>query len=130
MSLDTFYSSADLIGGAQLRPVPVHGAVGPLGLLPLLPGLDRGVAPHVGPAVCAGDVEESDALELGALRQHKGLSVTLKHEMIRTLLRSIKSFQLTTISRSSCKFLQLLENCSDVAYSKYHSLFFIRLLNF
>ena len=38
--------------------------------------------------------------------------------------------QLTTISKSSCRFLQLLENCSDVAYSKYHSLFFIRLLNF
>ena len=37
---------------------------------------------------------------------------------------------LTTISKSSCRFLQLLLNCSDVAYSKYHNLFFIRLLNF
>ncbi len=33
-------------------------------------------------------------------------------------------------SRSSCRFLQEEENCSEVAYSKYHSLFFIRLLNF
>jgi len=31
---------------------------------------------------------------------------------------------------SSCKFLHEDENCSEVAYSKYHSLFFIRLLNF
>ena len=30
----------------------------------------------------------------------------------------------------SCRFLQEDENCSDVAYSKYQSLFFIRLLNF
>ena len=37
---------------------------------------------------------------------------------------------LTTISKSSCRFLQLLLNCSDVAYSKYHNLFFILLLNF
>ena len=29
----------------------------------------------------------------------------------------------------SCRFLHDDENCSDVAYSKYHSLFFIRLLN-
>ena len=43
---------------------------------------------------------------------------------------TIKYFILTTMSKSSCKFLQLLLNCSDVAYSKYHNLFFIRLLNF
>ncbi len=34
------------------------------------------------------------------------------------------------ISMSSCRFLHDEENCSEVAYSKYHSLFFIRLLNF
>ena len=40
------------------------------------------------------------------------------------------SLILTTISKSSCRFLQLLLNCSEVAYSKYQSLFFILLLNF
>ena len=58
-----------LICPAQVRPVLVQDAVSPLGLLPLLSGFDCGVAPHVGPAVSAGDVEESDALELGALCQ-------------------------------------------------------------
>lgn len=36
---------------------------------------------------------------------------------------------ITTISIFSCKFLHDAANVSDVAYSKYHSLFFIRLLN-
>ena len=44
--------------------------------------------------------------------------------------RILKIFLLTISSTSSCKFLQEDENCSDVAYSKYHNLFFIRLLNF
>lgn len=35
----------------------------------------------------------------------------------------------TSISKSSCKFLHDAANVSDVAYSKYQSLFFIRLLN-
>lgn len=35
----------------------------------------------------------------------------------------------TTISSFSCRFLHDAANVSDVAYSKYHSLFFIRLLN-
>ena len=50
-------------------------------------------------------------------------------QRIKSLLEE-KHSDLTTISKSSCKFLQLLEKVSDVAYSKYHSLFFIRLLNF
>ena len=67
--MDKIGPESHLIGPAQICPVLVQDAVGPLGLLPLLPGLDCGVAPHVGPAVCAGDVEEGDALELGALCQ-------------------------------------------------------------
>ena len=45
-----------LIGSAQVCPILVQHAVAPFGLLPLLPGLDCGVAPHVGAAVGAGDV--------------------------------------------------------------------------
>lgn len=35
----------------------------------------------------------------------------------------------TSISKNSCKFLHDAANVSDVAYSKYHNLFFILLLN-
>ena len=45
-----------LIGSAQVCPILVQHAVAPFGLVPLLPGLDCGVAPHVGAAVGAGDV--------------------------------------------------------------------------
>ena len=58
-----------LIGPAQVRPVLVQLAVSLFGLLPLLPGLNCGVAPHVGSAVGAGDVQQGDALELGAFCQ-------------------------------------------------------------
>ena len=48
-----------------------------LGLPDALLGLEAGVAPHVGAAVRAGDVEESDTLELGAISQLERLSITL-----------------------------------------------------
>ena len=48
-----------------------------LGLPDALLGLEAGVAPHVGAAVCAGDVEESDTLELGPISQLERLSITL-----------------------------------------------------
>lgn len=40
------------------------------------PGL--GVAPHVGPAVSAGNIEEGDALERRALGQVQGNAITLR----------------------------------------------------
>ena len=48
-----------------------------LGLPDALLGLEAGVAPHVGAAVGAGDVEESDTLELGPISQLERLSITL-----------------------------------------------------
>ena len=48
-----------------------------------LAGLQPGVAPHVGAAVRAGDVEQGDTLELWPISQLEWLSITLN---IRTRL--------------------------------------------
>ena len=48
-----------------------------LGLPDTLLSLETGVAPHVGTAVSAGNVEESDTLELGSISQLERLSITL-----------------------------------------------------
>ena len=48
-----------------------------LGLPQTLAGLQPGVPPHVGPSVSAGDVEQSDTLELGTIRQLEWLPITL-----------------------------------------------------
>ena len=82
-----------LIGAAQVGSVLVQDTVGPLGLLPVLPGLDAGVAPHVGAAVRAGDVEERDPLELGTLRQRQGLPVTLSWGNNASRVYSRKTFR-------------------------------------
>ena len=42
-----------------------------------LAGLQSGVAPHVGAAVRAGDVEQGDTLELGPICQLERLSINL-----------------------------------------------------
>ena len=42
-----------------------------------LAGLQSGVAPHVCPAVGAGDVEQGDTLELGPICQLERLSINL-----------------------------------------------------
>ena len=49
-----------------------------LGLPDALLGLEAGVAPHVGAAVRAGDVEQGDTLELGPLSQLEWSPVTLE----------------------------------------------------
>ena len=84
-----------LIGAAQVGSVLVQDTVGPLGLLPVLPGLDAGVAPHVGAAVRAGDVEERDPLELGTLRQRQGLPVTLSWGNNASRVYSRKNIQIS-----------------------------------
>ena len=49
----------------------------PPGFPQTLAGLQPGVAPHVGAAVRAGDVEQGDTLELGPICQLEELSITL-----------------------------------------------------
>ena len=48
-----------------------------LGFPQTLAGLQPRVAPHVGAAVRAGDVEQGDTLELGPISQLERLSITL-----------------------------------------------------
>ena len=48
------------------------------GFAQTLAGLEPGVAPHVGAAVSAGDVEQGDTLELGPLSQLEWCPVTLE----------------------------------------------------
>ena len=63
-----------LISRTQVRSVRTGVS---LGLPDTLLSLETGVAPHVGTTVSAGNVEESDTLELGSISQLERLSITL-----------------------------------------------------
>jgi len=47
------------------------------------------------------------------------------HLIVQTNRTKYKHTHLTSISMSSCRFLQVAASVSDVPNSKYHSLFFI-----
>lgn len=67
-------------------------------------------------------------IHLRDLMKYRHTEIELNPDTQATVCIKIQII-LTTISNDSCKFLQDAENCSEVAYSKYHNLFFIRLLN-
>jgi len=51
-----------------------------------LAGLQPGVAPHVGAAVRAGDVEQGDTLELWPISQLEWLSITYDFQIFMQIL--------------------------------------------
>ena len=93
-----------------------------------------GIAPHVGPTMRRRNVEQSDSLQRRTIRQVEGDAITLGENSNKSHLWTVncwdqRQITLTISSMFSCRFLHEDENCSEVAYSKYHILFFMRLLN-
>lgn len=95
-----------------------------------------GLAPQVGPAVHAGNVQDSDSLKRQAA-EVEGSAAALSRKQVAETEESISgplggcfhtffsSTILTSIVRFSLSFLQEAEMVSEVANSKYQSLFFI-----